>query len=211
MPADDMGPPRRGLQQAYGLNGPDEVNEFYAGWAEEYDAEIAENGYVTPGRCAEALAQFVTDKSAPIMDLACGTGLSGAALTREGFSTIDGFDLTPEMLDEARGKGIYRSLARADLSQPLDMAEGAYTHAVAVGCLSPDYMPVTVLDEVLSKLPSGGCFAFSINDYAADEGSFPRHLNEICDCWTAEMLFREYGEHIPGTGLKATVYVLRKR
>lgn len=200
-----------GLKQAYGLEGPEKVGQFYTKWAAGYDDEVAENGYITPQRCSAALAQFAQDKTAPIMDLGCGTGLSGLALREHGFTCIDGFDLSPGMLEKARAKpDLYRDLAVCDLSQPLEMAEDIYQNAAAIGCISPDYMPPTVLNEILSKLPKGGCFSFSINDYSAQDGSIERHIGEICDCWMAEMLFKEYGEHLPGTGLKATVYVLRK-
>ncbi|MEM0924367.1 MAG: methyltransferase type 11, partial [Pseudomonadota bacterium] len=84
-----------------------------------------------------------------------------------------------------------------------------YANAAAIGCITPDYMPVTILDEVLSKLPPGGCFVFSVNDHAAKDGSLERHIGEICDCWVAELIFKEYGPHIPGTGMGCTVYVLR--
>ncbi|MEM9044502.1 MAG: methyltransferase domain-containing protein [Pseudomonadota bacterium] len=200
-----------GLKSAYGLEGPDAVKKFYAGWSDGYEDEVMSNGYVTPERCSRALAGFVQDKSAPVMDLACGTGLSGLALRGQGFSTIDGFDLSPEMLEKARAKtGLYRDLSVCDMSRPFEIPEGMYAHAAAIGCITPDYLPVTVLDEILRMIPSGGYFTFSINDWAARDGTMERHIGEICDCWVAEMVFREYGDHVPGNDMGCTVYVLRK-
>ncbi len=200
-----------GLKSAYGMDGPDAVRNFYTGWADGYEDELAENGYITPERCAKALRDAVDDPTQPIMDLGCGTGLSGLALKAQGFTTIDGFDLSQGMLDRAREKtGLYRALALCDMSKPLEMPDGVYQHAAAIGCIAPDYMPVTVLDEILGKLPKGGCFVFSINDYSAKDGTIERHIGEICDCWMAQMVFKEYGDHIPGTDLRCTVYVLKK-
>lgn len=200
-----------GLKGAYGLEGPEAVGSFYAGWADGYEDEVTSNGYITPQRCAEALASFAADLTQPIMDLACGTGLSGLALRAQGFTTIDGFDLSPEMLEKAAAKeGLYRSLEIADMSKPLEMPEGFYANAAAIGCITPDYLPVTILDEILGKLPSGGHFTFSINDWAARDGVMERQLGEICDCWIAEMVFKEYGDHVPGNDMGCTVYVLRK-
>ena len=201
---------KNGLKQAYGLEGAEDVSRFYSGWAEGYEDELAENGYITPERCAKALGEIAQNKEKPIMDLACGTGLSALALRDQGFTTIDGFDISEGMLEKARAKtGLYRDLSVADLSQPLEMEEETYFNAAAIGCITPDYMPVTVLDEVLAKLPPGGCFVFSVNDHAAKDGSLERHIGEICDCWVAELVFKEYGPHIPGTGMGCTVYVLR--
>lgn len=200
-----------GLKKVYGIKGAEEAHGFYNQWASSYDDEVSEHGYVTPRRCAEALARFAADKSQPIMDLACGTGLSGLALRDAGFEVIDGFDLSEGMLEKARARGIYRNLALADLSKPLEIPEGVYQNAAAVGCISPEYVPPTVLDEILSKLPSGGCLSFSVNDHAAEDGSITGRIMELVDCGAADLVFREYGEHLPEIGLKATVYVLRKR
>ena len=200
-----------GLKSAYGLDGPKAVGEFYGGWANGYEDEVIANGYITPERCAKALAGFVEDKSSPVADLACGTGLSGLALRAQGFTLIDGFDLSPEMLEKARAKeGLYRNLAICDMSKPLAVPEGTYAHVAAVGCITHDYLPATVLDEILRIVPSGGHFVFSINDWTAREGSMERRLGEICDCGAAVTIFKEYGDHVPGNDMGCTVYVLRK-
>ena len=203
--------PEVGLKTVYTIKGPEEATDFYDRWAEAYDREVAENGYVTPQRCAEALAAHAGDKTAPLMDLACGTGLSGLAFRAAGFTCLDGYDISEGMLEKARATGAYRHLATADLSQPLEIAEGAYTHAAIVGAMSPEYMPATVLDDVLSKLPSGGCFVFSVNDHAAQDGTIAGRIMELVDTGYAELLFSEYGDHLPSIGLRATVYVLRRR
>jgi ubiquinone/menaquinone biosynthesis C-methylase UbiE len=44
------------------------------------------------------------------LDLACGTGRTGEWLKAKGVRTIDGIDVTPEMLERARAKQLYRSL-----------------------------------------------------------------------------------------------------
>ena len=202
---------RAHLSSAYALTNPEQAREFYQDWAEGYDDEIAENGYATPQRCAEALARFAENPWAPIMDLGCGTGISGLALRAAGFECIDGFDFSQAMLDKAAQKGVYRNLAIADLSQPLTIPEGVYQNAAAIGCITPEYMPATVLDEILSKLPQGGCLAFSVNDHSAQDGTILGRIMALTDCCAAELVFKEYGDHLPGIGLRSTVYVLRKR
>ena len=202
---------RPGLSDAYKLTNPVESREFYQGWAEGYDAEVAENQYITPKRCAGALIRHAAAPWAPMMDLGCGTGISGLALKAAGFECIDGYDFSPAMLEKAADKGLYRALAIADLSKPLEIAEGHYQNAAAVGCVSPEYMPATVLDEILARLPTGGALAFSVNHHAAADGTITGRIMTLTDCGAAELVFREYGEHLPGIGLKATVYVLKKR
>jgi|GEM_PF-3676834 len=97
------------------------------------------------------------------------------------------------------------------MSKPLKIADGVYRNAAAVGCITPEYMPATMLDEILAKLPPGGCLVFSLNDHAAADGSIAGQVRALADRGVAEVLFEEYGDHLPGIGLKCTVYVLRKR
>ena len=65
------------------------------------------------------------------VDLACGTGRTGVWLARQGVKCIDGVDLTPEMLELARRKGVYEDLQVADvLATPL--APAAYDLCIMV-------------------------------------------------------------------------------
>ena len=102
------------FDRAYSTTAQDAVKDLYEDWAETYDDDVTENGYMTPARCAAALASHLADQDAPVFDFACGTGLSGAELAAEGFTQIDGVDLSEAMLQTARGKGVYSSLLKAE-------------------------------------------------------------------------------------------------
>ena len=200
------------LGSAYSLNSAEEAKAFYDRWAADYETELAENGYVTPLRCAQALADAASMPWAPLAEFGCGTGLGGAMLREHGFECIDGFDISPRMLEQARSKEIYRSLDIVDLSQPLDnIARDAYQNAAAIGVLNPKHMPATVIDEILNLLPEGGCFVFSLNDHALAEGTMETRLLELTEHGIADLVFKEFGDHLPGTGLTGCVYVLKKR
>ena len=198
------------LDNAYDLHGAEETRAFYDDWAGSYDAEVAENGYATPGRAAAALAEHSADPAAALLDIGCGTGISGAAMQAAGFATIDGTDFSDEMLAQAETKGIYRTLLKADLTNPLPFEPGAYTQISAVGVLNPGHAPASTLDDILAKLPSGGLFVFSLNDHALEDNTYEGRLSEHLDCGNAQLLHRSYGEHLPKIDLKSNVYVLRK-
>ena len=198
------------IQNAYGLDGADATRSFYDSWAGTYDAEVAENGYATPGRCAAALAEAVEDLGAPILDIGCGTGVSGAALRAAGFQSIDGCDFSAEMLARAEAKGIYRALYNTDLEDPFPFAPGAYAHIAAVGVLNPGHAPATTLDEILGLLEPGGRFVFSLNDHALADSTYEARINEHVDAGNARLLFKEYGEHLPELDMKSNVYLLEK-
>src|SRR5690606_25849867 len=99
--------------------------EYVAGlfdqYAEEFDAHLTgELGYQTPQRLREpfdGLAGGATGLR--VLDLGCGTGLSGLVF-RDCAAHLAGVDLSPRMLDKARGRGIYDELHCADLVQALE-------------------------------------------------------------------------------------------
>ncbi|NIM73363.1 MAG: methyltransferase domain-containing protein [Gammaproteobacteria bacterium] len=199
------------LDRAYGLEDAESTKGFYKEWAATYEAETRANGYITPTRCAVALSHLVTDKSTPLLDLGCGTGLSGEAFRDVGFTTIDGSDFSREMLAYAKTKqGVYRELILGDLNDPLPGAPGEYANIAAVGVFSPGHAPPEMIDEVMSKLPAGGCFVFSLNDHALEIPGYEQHIDGLVGAREAELAFREYGDHLPKREIKAMVVVLRK-
>lgn len=200
------------LGTVYDLATPQAAAEFYGDWAKIYEDELAQNGYVTPARCAAALAEAASLPWAPLIELGCGTGLGGLALRAAGFECIDGVDISPQMLERAAAKDIYRTLGAADLSQPLDwMPDDTYQNAAAIGVLNPNFMPAHLIDWVIDKLPSGGCFVFSLNDHALAGGAMETRVLELTEYAVADLAFREAGDHLPGIDLASTVYVLKKR
>ncbi|MBQ4822988.1 methyltransferase domain-containing protein [Leisingera sp. HS039] len=198
------------LNKAYDLETPEATLDHYNQWAASYDAEIAENGYATPGRIAEALAQFQPDMSVPVLDFGCGTGLSGLALRLQGFDTVDGMEPSDEMLTQARSKGVYRTLTQIDVKDSKPIPRGAYRQITGCGVLGTGAAPPAVFDMILHALPRGGLFAFSYNDHALEDRAYTGKLNEWLDCSAARLLFREHGDHLPGIDLKSTVYVIEK-
>ena len=200
------------LGTVYDLATPQAAADFYGDWAGTYEDELTQNGYVTPARCAAALAEAASLPWAPVIELGCGTGLGGLALRAAGFECIDGVDISPEMLEHAAAKDIYRTLGPADLSQPLDwMPDDTYQNAAAIGVLNPNFMPAYLIDWVIEKLPSGGCFVFSLNDHALADGTMETRVLELTEYGVADLVFREAGDHLPGIELASTVYVLKKR
>lgn len=195
------------LDRAYAERDGDGTIDLYDAWSATYEAEVAANGYVTPARCAEALAQFTEDLTAPVLDFGCGTGLSGLALRLAGFATIDGVDISAQMLEKAKAKGVYRSLTQ--VAPDDDLPDGSAA-ICAVGAIGTGAAPISALDKIMHALPQNGKFVFSFNDHALADTSNTGRLNEWLDCGAARLLFCEYGDHLPGMDLKSNVYVVEK-
>lgn len=195
------------LDKAYAVSGTDDTRALYAKWAASYEAEVSRNGYATPARCAAALKSFMADASAPILDFGCGTGLSGLALSLAGFTTIDGMDLTQEMLDEAKEKDIYRSLMLSDPEADFPIETGRYKAISAIGVIGSGAAPIGVFDMLTGALGAGGLLVLSFNDHTLEDPAYEAKLRSTSDM---VVRFEEYGDHLPGINMKSKVYVLEK-
>jgi predicted TPR repeat methyltransferase len=198
------------LDQAYDLQTQDATNALYDQWAASYDAEVRDNGYATPGRCAKALFEHLPEPQAPVLDYGCGTGLSGLALKLGGFNLIDGLDPSPEMLDGARAKNIYRNLSLLDLSNKTPIGQGSYKAIAAIGVIGIGAAPVETLDLLLQALNTGGLLTFSYNDHALADPKFEARLDAWITRGAARILFKEYGPHLPQQGIKSNVYIVER-
>lgn len=198
------------LDRAYQARDAAATRTLYDDWSASYEAEVAEHGYATPGRCAEALKDFTADQTAPILDFGCGTGLSGLALKLAGFETIDGLDLSADMLEKAREKGVYRTLSQIDADTPLSHTPGDYAAIAAIGVIGAGAAPISVFHTLMNGLAPGNKLVFSFNDHALEDPANEAGMAEWLDCGAARLLFKEHGDHLPGIGLKSNVYVIER-
>ena len=195
--------------KAYGLKTQEDINNLYDDWAETYDVEVKENGYVSPARIASALKSFLA-LDALIYDVGCGTGLSGVALKEMGFLNIHGSEINPNMLKKAQLSGAYQSLKIGDISNPFPDKVGAYDAIVAVGVIGAGAAPAQLMSEALTALSPGGLLAFSLNDAAMAQRSCQGELNNILENGLATELFSEYGPHLSSINVGSTIYILKK-
>jgi SAM-dependent methyltransferase len=96
------------------------VQEGYGVWAPTYEDTVQD---AMDLHLLARIKSVVWDQIGEAADLACGTGRTGAWLKQQGVGAIDGVDLTAEMLEGARARGIYRRLLQADIREtPLQSA-----------------------------------------------------------------------------------------
>lgn len=171
------GPESDRVRRARSLEGPEDTRALYDDWAEDYDAEVADaKGYLGPQQTAGVVAEALPDRAAGLLDVGCGTGLVGEALAPYGFTAVDGVDLSPGMLEQARAKGVYRRLFAGDLLAGLELPDGAYDAAVGVGVFSVSHIAVPALEELLRVVRPGGrivpCIRLGHEDTKGFRGRF---------------------------------------
>ena len=131
-------------------------------------------GYCGPATAVEQfiqrLKQFGYSNDVRILDLGCGTGLVGEELHKRGYKNIDGVDLTPEMLELAKAKGVYNSLHQGAMGSPgcKDLGVGAnqYDAAISVGVFSVAHARSDGFDDLVHVVKPGGLITFSIREFS---------------------------------------------
>ncbi|MEZ5872147.1 MAG: methyltransferase domain-containing protein [Nitratireductor sp.] len=202
---------KRFLGNAYSNRTAEEVRAYYDQWAEVYDEELTENSYQQPRRCAEALALHLDDRSARVLDVGCGTGLSGLALAAAGYNHIDGCDLSSGMLEKAFKTAVYSKLFTADLNKPpLDAPDNAYGGIAAVGVFSFGHVQPDAVDEFIRVAVPGAPIVIGLNEHFHKEGSLTAKLDALAAAGLIERLSETEGEHIPGIGMSGWVITVRK-
>lgn len=92
------------------------VRHLFDQFSSDYDKRmIGQLGYRAPLILRELADLVMAGRDGiSILDLGCGTGLSGAAFA-DLASRLDGVDLSPAMIEKARARNIYDSLSVADI------------------------------------------------------------------------------------------------
>ena len=102
------------------------------------------------------------------LDLGCGTGLAGRAFAAI-VDAVDGFDLSPGMIERAEAAQVYRRLAVADMRQALsEEADGSADLIIAADAMVylGDLAPV--LGEAARVLMSNGLLGFTVEAAVGD-------------------------------------------
>jgi len=143
----------------------DTVEADYDTFAETgtYDQTFDEWGYVGPDTAAAILRNYVPPGSR-ILDAACGSGLTGTALQRLGYTSITGIDISAGLLELAGQTGAYERLERVDMQVfPLPFDDGAFDAVNFIGALT--YFETSdILRELCRLVRTGGHVVFSQRD-----------------------------------------------
>ena len=108
-------------------------------------------------RFIEIFNTFGLPKTAHILDIGCGTGDNGLLLKSFGYTNVDGLDFSPEMLEVAKGKNIYKKLicAMVDKDVVLPIEEKTYDAVVSSGSFCPGHMKWDSFAQIARVVKTG--------------------------------------------------------
>ncbi len=151
---------------------PDEcIQQLYQRFSSFYDENLYEElSSEIPSRLAEMVRQTLGDAGGlTVLDLGCGTGVSGEHIQSRAGRLI-GVDLSPEMVEIARQRGIYDQLDVAEITQWLGRCEESFDLIIASDSLIYFGDLSQVIGPAARRLRPGGSIAFSVE--AAGEGPY---------------------------------------
>jgi len=151
------------LENAYKLETPDDNKAYYDEFASTYDADFATSlGWNYPQAIASIYRNHAQAYDLPIADIGCGTGLVAEAMGCEPH-TIDGIDISEEMLAKASDKRLYRQSIWADLMGDLAKIENGYGAVVSAGTFTSGHLGPEPLEPLLGIARTGGLFVIGVN------------------------------------------------
>jgi len=148
----------------------DYVEKLFDDYAHKFDSHLlAVLSYSVPEKLADLLRPHANadGEKWSILDLGCGTGLSGAAVAAHARQLV-GVDLSAKMLERARVRNLYHRLEQLDL---LTMMQGEAASTYDVVIAADVFVYLGKLDDLVDEagrlLCPGGLFAFSVESLEA--------------------------------------------
>lgn len=138
------------------------VRHLFDQFAADYDTRMRGRlGYAAP-TILRGLAELLVQPSGrcDVLDLGCGTGLSGLAF-RPFARRLVGVDLSPLMIAKARALDIYDVLAEGDVETLPPSIEGAFDMVIAADVLVYLGDLGVAFDTAASRLRNGGLWLFT--------------------------------------------------
>ena len=159
-----------GLREAYSVETADDNRALYEGWAPTYESGFIEYmGYVYHRTVADLFVAHRGNDSGAVLDIGCGTGIVGEELRRRNVSAVDGVDISPAMLEQARAKTttdgdpVFGELMAADLNETLPIPSSHYSGVISAGTFTHGHVGPEAFDELLRVAQPGALFALGIN------------------------------------------------
>lgn len=149
-----------------GLPAPDRASNNYVknlfdNFAETFEGQLARLGYHVSDIVDTMTELTDSEGGLVILDAGCGTGLAATSL-RQKASRLVGVDISPRMLEKARGKGLYDELVEMELGDFLKSRQATFDLIVLYDVFIYFGNLASILDDATRALLPGGSLAFSV-------------------------------------------------
>ena len=168
------------LKEAYNVESPEDSIEYYKDFSKVYDDIYVEGmSYVYHKYVVKELISNFKGEG-PICDVGCGTGLVGQELQKLNSKLIiDGVDISPDMINIAKAKLVYRNLYPFDLTKPIEGIPRDYKAIISSGTFTHGHLGPESLVNLLSLCSGEAIFVIGINGLHYIDKGFKKTLDKL--------------------------------
>lgn len=202
---------------------PEYIKQLFDNYAGTFDKQLIETlHYQIPNLMREALTKFLpqAQEKGLILDLGCGTGLSGVAF-HDLAKQLIGVDLSPRMLEKAKDKAIYDELIPANIIDFLLTTPNKFDLIIAADTLVYLGDLSAIIKNCYRILQDQGFFIFSTEfnsgeNYDLQPSGRYRHAPAYIEKLAVDSGFKVLesqqiiGRYEQEKPLTSTIYILQK-
>ncbi len=173
------------------------LQQYYDDWASEYNTDVNNENYIGPQILLDLAQTLDLDKSSPILDAGCGTGLLGKLFKQEGFQHIDGFDLSAEMVSVASQTNSYHHIqSEVDVNKVIDSyPPDYYSCIICCGVFTLGHIRPDALLSLLKVCHTGGYIVISTRTQYNAATNYLQYSNQWCDDGIIKLIHVEHERH----------------
>ena len=163
---------------------------------------MVEWNYTGPQETVKIFKKYSKNKDIKILDAGCGTGLVGIELRKNGYTNIDGADLSKKLLDLIPSD-LYKKLEQIDLNKTLDKKSNIYDAVLCVGTFTFGHVKPQALDELIRVIKNKGLICFTVNEGIYEEYGFDKKIKNLSNIksWNVIEFFKS--DYIKSKGVNA--------
>ena len=186
----------------YKLKTTEDVMKYYDVWGDKYDRDMVEWNYTGPQETVKIFKKYSKNKDIKILDAGCGTGLVGIELRKNGYTNIDGADLSKKLLDLIPSD-LYKKLEQIDLNKTLDKKSNIYDAVLCVGTFTFGHVKPQALDELIRVIKNKGLICLTVNEGIYEEYGFDKKIKNLSNIksWNVIEFFKS--DYIKSKGVNA--------
>ena len=145
--------------------------QVYDEWAESYEDYVNSLNYLGPKNLAREVFDFLENSNKnnlKILDFGCGTGLVGMEICKlfagKYNFTLDGIDISEQMIQKSREKNIYRQIWQLNLFEVVLPQQYQYDFIVSSGVFLEGHVSFQMIDILLNSVKTFGTMFFTLRE-----------------------------------------------
>ena len=168
------------IHESHKIKSKEKLREYYKTWSNNYDNDVRSCQYNGPETITNILTKNYNIYGSSILDVGCGTGLLGDYLFKNKYQiSIDGIDISPEMIEIARKRKYYDDLRIVDIFNVTTSQNKKYDYIVSAGMFTHNHVGPSAVENILHFLEIDGVLIFTVRNSFAEQSNFKAYIVDL--------------------------------